>query len=212
MRHSTPKQVFDISPMLSSETAVWPGDLRLSRNLMLRLEDGHSVELSSLQTTVHIGAHADAPSHYQVGAPSIEAAELTTYFGACRVIHIRQGSQISARDLLAKIQPGDLRVLVRTDSFPNPYQFNENFASFSAEMIDAAADAGVRLLGIDTPSIDPFHSKDLPAHHRLFERGLRNLECLDLSQVSEGEYELIALPLRLKGFDASPTRAILVQF
>jgi arylformamidase len=212
MRRGAPKQVFDISPVLSPETAVWPGDLRLSRNIMLRLEDGHSVELSALQTTVHIGAHADAPSHYKLGAPSIEDTDLTTYFGACRVISILQNGSIAASELSSRIKPGDERILVKTNSFPDPNRFNEDFASFSPELIDAAADAGVRLLGIDTPSIDPFDSKQLHAHHRLFTRGMRNLECLDLSKVPDGEYELIALPLRLKGFDASPTRAILVQF
>jgi arylformamidase len=116
---------------------------------------------------------------------------------------------ITAEDCLVPISSQAKRVLFRTDSFPDPTQFNTDFTAFTPEAIDALGRAGVILVGIDTPSVDPFSSKNLPAHQTLRKHNMLNLEGLVLSQIDDGFYELIALPLRLKGFDASPVRAVL---
>jgi arylformamidase len=114
------------------------------------------------------------------------------------------------------IKPGDLktavteeRVLLATGTFPDPNCFNDDFAALAPEMVDHLHGRGVRLIGIDTPSVDPFDSRELPAHHRFIACDMAILEGLGLADVPEGRYELIALPLRLAGFDASPVRAIL---
>jgi arylformamidase len=101
------------------------------------------------------------------------------------------------------------RVLFRTGTFPDPSHWNDDFASLSLELVDALHDRGVILIGIDTPSVDPFDSKPLEAHHALAQHAMANLEGLVLDGVGEGEYELIALPLRIVGGDASPVRAVL---
>jgi arylformamidase len=101
------------------------------------------------------------------------------------------------------------RVLLATGSFPDPEVFSEDFAAASPELIDHLHERGVRLVGIDTPSIDPFSSKDLPAHKRCLAHDMGLLEGLVLKDVPAGIYELIALPLPLVGFDASPVRAVL---
>ena len=100
-------------------------------------------------------------------------------------------------------------VLLATGTFPHPEQFNEDFAALSPELVEALHRQGVRLIGIDTPSVDPFPSKELPAHQAFLRRDMAILEGLVLKDVPEGVYELIALPLKLVGFDASPVRAIL---
>ena len=100
-------------------------------------------------------------------------------------------------------------MLFATGTFPDPTRFNEDFAALHPELLDHLHENGVRLVGVDTPSIDPFPSKDLPAHQAVLRHDLAVLEGLDLAAVPEGLYELIALPLRLVGFDASPVRAIL---
>src|SRR5262249_38390424 len=156
-----------------------------------------------------LGAHADAANHYGRDAPGIEARNLEDYLGLCQVLHrpVPRGHRIQPADLGVKVEAP--RVLFRTDTYPDPTAFNEDFAAFSPELLDGLHEQGVRLVGIDTPSVDTFESKDLPSHKALLRHDMAVLECLMLSAVPEGIYELIALPLKLVGFDASPVRAVL---
>jgi arylformamidase len=210
------RPIIDISPRLSPETAVWPGDTPLRRRVLSAIKDGSNIDLSTLETTVHIGAHADAPSHYAAAAPDIGHMHLRPWMGPCIVETCEIMTLITAQHVeqtVRKVQEfGVRRVLFRTLSFPDPNKFTENFAAFRPDAVDALGRAGVILLGIDTPSVDPFSSKDLPAHQALKRWKMVNLEGLVLSHVEDGVYELVALPLRLSGFDASPVRAVLRPF
>ena len=199
----------DISPILSPSIAVWPGDTPLQREVLCEISSGSNIDLSTIKTTVHLGAHVDAPRHYNKDGKTIESMNLDAYIGPCYVHTVLAKTLISETDCAVAISSGAKRILFRTNSFPNPNVFNEDFCAFSAEAIDALGMAGVKLIGIDTPSVDPFHSKDLKAHHCLLKHGMANLEGIVLEKVPDGHYELIALPLRLEGFDASPVRAIL---
>lgn len=202
------RRIHDISPPVSPRSAVWPGDTAVTRELLSQLAHGESVTLSTLHATVHVGAHADAPSHIVDGTPSIDVRPLHPYIGPCVVVH-------------ADVAPGELlgvdavptttakRVLFRTGTQPDPDRFDPGFAALDASLVHQLADRGVVLVGIDTPSVDPFDSKDLPAHRACVTRDVAILEGLVLDDVAPGRYELIALPLRLEGFDASPVRAIL---
>jgi arylformamidase len=214
MQESVPnsQKIFDISPIISETTDVWPGDIALTRQIQGKLADGSSVDLSSISTTVHIGAHADAPSHYHKDGVTIDAVDLEPYLGPCQVITVKTSGAITRADCEQKIIPGMKRVLFRTLSQPDPQQFPAFFAYLSAEVVTFLGQLGTKLVGIDTPSVDPFDSKDLPAHNALYLWQIRNLEGLDLRTVPDGAYELIALPLRLARFDASPVRAILRSF
>ncbi|MBI1827468.1 MAG: cyclase family protein [Planctomycetes bacterium] len=201
--------VYDITPLITPSLKVWPGDTPPTREVLCELDRGDSVTLSTLHATVHLGAHADAPSHYGVGAQSVEARPVETYLGPCQVIRV-QVPRHSRVPLSAILQPIVApRVLLATDTYPDPTAFNEDFAALSVELIDSLHSQGVRLIGIDTPSVDLFDSKDLPAHKRILGYDMAILEGLVLRDVPEGSYELIALPLPLVGFDASPVRAIL---
>lgn len=201
--------IYDISPPVTPALAVWPGDTPPTREVLLDLTRGDRVTLSTLHATVHLGAHADAPSHYGLRGADIARVPLELYLGPCEVMRVP-----AARD--ERITPARLprqvrseRVLLRTDTFPDPGRFNEDFASLSPELVDHLHASGVRLVGVDTPSVDPFSSRDLAAHQRFLAHGMAILEGLVLAQVPDGVYELIALPLRLAGFDASPVRAVL---
>ncbi len=201
--------IYDISPPVSSRLPVWPGDTPPSREVLLDIARGDHLTLSTLRTTVHVGAHADAPSHYGAGAPSIESQPLELYMGRCQVVRIDAGGR-------ARVQPGQIdteitepRVLLATGTFPDPHVFDESFAALAPELIGWLADRGVRLVGVDTPSVDTFDSKDLPSHRECLRHHVSILEGLVLSDVPGGTYELIALPLKLAGFDASPVRAVL---
>ena len=208
--------IIDISPRLSPRLAVFPGDVPLSREVMFDMKRGDALTLSALRSTVHLGAHADAPSHYEREGRTIEQQPLDLYWGRCEVVRVREGAAIPnrrvAREHLA-IAPGWVptcaRLLIATGSFQNPDSWTADFLALEPAFVDWLADAGVRLVGIDTPSVDCAESKDLPAHARFAAREVAIIEGLVLTVVEPGEYELSALPLALEGFDASPIRAAL---
>jgi arylformamidase len=201
--------LYDISPPLTGSLAVWPGDTPPSREVLLDMRRGDGLTLSTLRATVHLGAHADAPSHYGREAPPIDERPLELYLGEAEVLRVpaERGRRVGPAALPGP--PRAERVLLCTGTFPDPERFAEDFAALAPELIDSLHAQGVRLVGIDTPSVDLFDSKDLPAHQACLRHDMAILEGLVLAAVPEGRYELIALPLRLVGFDASPVRAVL---
>ncbi len=200
--------LIDISPLIDSSIHVWPGDTPYVQTV--NLDMGANLTLSDIRTTVHVGAHADAPSHYVLGADDIASRRLELYIGRCVVVHVEmgRGERIYPVHLQRKTISAP-RVLLRTGTFPDPRAWNDDFASLSPELVHQLYQHGVMLIGIDTPSVDPFASKELEAHHAFAEHDMGVLEGLVLDGVAEGEYELIAPPLRLRGADASPVRAVL---
>lgn len=201
--------LYDLSPPIDERLAVWPGDERPRREVKCRLEDGAPVTLSALHTTVHTGTHADGPNHYGLGAPGIDEVPLDRFLGPCQVVTAKVGRGERVRPAhLARLvdQP---RVLLRTSTYPDPTNFNTDFAAISVELVETLAARGVVLIGIDTPSVDLFDCKDLQAHKAFLKHDVSILEQLVLKDVPDGVFELIALPLKLIGFDASPVRAVL---
>jgi len=204
--------LYDITPAVTTALAVWPGDTPSTREVLADLKRGDNITLSTLRATVHLGAHADAPSHYGRDASSIESRPLMLYLGPCRVVRI--ATERGTR-LLPSAIPSDLaseRVLIATGSYPDPYGWNDDFAALAPATVDLLHERGARLVGIDTPSVDLFASKELASHARFLAHDMAILEGLVLDHVPEGDYELIALPLKLQGFDASPVRAVLRTF
>lgn len=202
--------LWDISPTLHPGIAVWPGDVPLSRTVALSMANGAHLDLSSLTTTVHVGAHADAPSHYVEGGETIATRDLSHYLGPCQVmaVDVPRGTRILPEHL-----PGPVtapRVLLRTESFPDPDTWNEDFCALSPALVHHLAARGVRTVGIDTPSVDLMHDAELLSHHAIAEHDLAVLEGLVLHEVPPGDYTLVALPLKLADADASPVRAILL--
>lgn len=201
--------LFDLTPLVSPALAVWPGDTPLTREVLMDRAAGDSVTLSTLRATVHLGAHVDAPSHVDAGGATVDALDLEPFIGRCQVIQARSapGQRVGVADLAAAVCAP--RVLLATGTFTDPDHWQAGFAGLEPALVDHLATAGVRLVGIDTPSVDLVDSTDLPAHHACLRHGIMILEGLVLAGVPDGEYELVALPLRLAGFDASPVRAIL---
>jgi len=157
----------------------------------------------------HTGAHADAPLHYSADGAAVGALDLAPFLGRCRVIHaIGCGPLVTWQHLQHALQGLPPRVLVRTYA-RQPTGWDDALAAYAPDTVARLADAGVQLIGIDTASIDPADSKALPSHQVIRQRGLRVLENLVLDDVPEGDYELIALPLKLMTADASPVRAVL---
>ena len=204
------KKIWDISPPVQASSPVFPGDTPYSQQWAATLSGDCPVNVSAISLSPHVGAHADAPLHYDPQGAAVGALDLTPFLGRCRVIHA-----LNARPLItfAHLQHAltDLppRVLVRTyQQFPLT-RFDDQLTAFDPVCVQHLADLGVLLIGIDSASIDPADSKALPSHQAIRERGLRVLENLLLDDVPEGDYELMALPLKLMTADATPVRAIL---
>lgn len=201
--------LYDISPTVRPEIPVWPGDTPFQARQTCSLAAGASVNLVAVETTLHLGSHADAPLHTEVRGAGIGEMPLERYLGPCRVVRVPPAALIEPRHLEGIDLASPRRLLFRSDSVRDPKSFPERFSALAPELAALLAERGVLLVGMDTPSVDPFDSKDLAAHHTLARGGVAILEGLVLDGVPEGVYELIALPLKLAGLDASPVRAIL---
>lgn len=204
-------RILDISAPLSPDLVVWPGDEGFSRTVRMRLSEGGFADLSSIATTLHAGTHADAPGHVVDGAPAIDGVDLAPYLGPCEVMDVRLGPRERILPAHLPGEPRAPRVLLRTRSFPDPTRFTETFNALSPELVRHLHGRGCLLVGLDTPSVDPFDSAGLESHRELFRLGLRCLEGLCLEAAEPGLYFLSALPLRIRGGDGSPVRAVLLE-
>jgi arylformamidase len=206
--------LWDISPSVHALSPVFPGDAAFEQRWAARIGPGCPVNVSTLTLSPHTGAHADAPLHYGDEGVAIGAVALEPYLGPCRVIHaIDCGPLVRMKHLEHALGAGrgelPPRVLVRTYERMPQDRFDTELPAYAPETIEALADLGVLLVGIDSASIDPASSKTLDSHQIIRRRGLRVLENLLLDDVPEGDYELIALPLKLSTACASPVRAVL---
>ena len=201
--------LWDISPVISPDLPVWPGDTRFAASGTWDIADSCPVKVSRISLSTHTGAHCDAPSHYEQQGLSIDAVPLDAYLGACRVIHCVGTLVVEPRHIEHALQDAPPRVLLRTYLNAPQTEWDPDFASVAATTITLLAQHGVKLIGIDTPSLDPQDSKTLDAHHAVHTHRMAILEGIVLDAIAEGDYELIALPLKLRGMDASPVRAIL---
>jgi arylformamidase len=205
----TMKKLWDISPPIGPGSPVFPGDEPYAQRWTARIAPDCPVNLSAITLSPHLGAHADAPLHYADDAPAIGAMDLAPYLGPCRVIHaIGCGPLVRPEHLAHAADRLPPRVLVRTCETA-PTEWSDVFSAYAPETIAWLADRGVTLVGIDSQSVDPASSKTLDSHHLLLAHDLRVLENLMLDGVPEGDYELIALPLKLTTACASPVRAVL---
>ena len=203
-------RLWDISPPVRPGSPVFPGDTPFALEWACRMGPGVPVNVSALRLSPHTGAHADAPLHFDEAGAAIGELDLAPFLGPCRVIHaIGCGPLVAWEHVSHAVEALPPRVLVRTYRSAPLETFDDALTAYAPETVERLADLGVRLVGIDTASIDPADSKALPSHQVIRRRGLRVLENLVLDEVPEGDYELIALPLKLTTADASPVRAVL---
>ena len=203
-------RVWDISAPVDADSPVFPGDTRYAQAWSAKLGPDCPVNVSALTLSPHTGSHADAPLHYDANGAAVGELDLAPYLGRCRVLHaIGCGAMIEWHHLRDKLDGLPPRLLVRTYAHAPLKRFDAQLAAFAADTVERLADRGVLLIGSDTASIDPADSKALASHQAVRRHGLRVLENLVLDDVAEGDYELIALLLKLVTADASPVRAVL---
>jgi arylformamidase len=209
-QHVDHRHLWDISPPVDASTPAFPGDTSYTQTWNAQIGPNCPVNVSALTMSPHLGAHADAPLHYDPSGQSVGELDLAPYLGPCRVIHaIGCGPLIAWHHLDHALTLCPPRVLIRTYARMPAHQWDPNLSALAPATIDQLAAIGVRLIGIDSASIDPADSKTLDSHQVIRRRDMRVLENLVLDDVPEGDYELIALPLKLMQADASPVRAVL---
>ncbi len=204
------KRLWDISPTVAPGFAVFPGDAEFSVQWTWRIGPDCPVNVSRLTMSPHTGAHTDAPLHYDESGRSIAEVPLQTYLGPCRVLHVIDvGPLVQPEHIAAHLAGTPPRLLLRTYDKAPAAAWDSHFTAVAPATIDLLHRHGVALIGLDTPSLDPESSKTLDSHMRVREHGMAILEGIVLDDVPAGDYELIALPLKWHGLDASPVRAVL---
>ncbi len=204
-------KIYDISRTVSPAIAVWPGDQRFERRWTMQIQRGASVNVGAITLSVHTGTHADAPYHFDEAGRDVSELPLEKFIGPALVVEVRDAERIE----IDHVRPVDFsrfqRILFKTvASSLEDSRWEDDFVYLAGETAKFLGEQGVQLVGVDSPSVDPMKSKTLDAHKMLARYGIVNLENLNLSQIQPGEYQLIALPLKLKGLDASPVRAVLI--
>lgn len=199
----------DISQPLTNNMAVWPGDTPFSFRLSFTKEQTGSVNIGQIITSVHTGTHIDAPFHFNDNGQKVHELDIDMYIGPARVIDVSNCESIGRTELEGFVLEGVSRLLLRTMTGRNPDVFPEKYPVLREDVGPFLKEKGIRLLGIDTPSVDPVDSKKMLAHHSLHENGIYILENIVLDKAEPGKYELIALPLAIEGADGSPVRAVI---
>ncbi len=202
-------RIYDITRTITPAVAEWPGDTPFSQTWVSRMERDDSVNVTALTLSPHTGTHADAPLHYNSAGLTIGEVPLDVYLGRATVVEIDTVGAVTPAHLSALDLRTIERLLIKTPASLRPTErWDEEFAFLAPETAALLGESGVRLFGTDAPSVDPMRSKTLDAHHTLDRYNVYILESLSLANVPAGDYELIALPLKLT-VDGSPIRAVL---
>lgn len=204
-------RIHDISQPLGTRTAVWPGDHPFEMTWSLRRAAGDSVNVGVVTMSAHTGTHVDGGHHYDDAGRRAAELPLDAFIGPALVVHASPAGDLDLDDVRGIDLRSTPRILFRTRAHVDETVFPDTFAAITPALARALADAGVRLVGTDAPSVDPRDSKTLDAHHILNGGGVAILENLVLTDVPAGRYTLVALPLKLVEADSSPVRAVLLE-
>ncbi len=203
-------RLIDITPPVRAGMAVFPGDAPCNVTQTFAIGPDCPVNVTEVSLSTHCGAHADAPLHYDATGKSIDELDLEEFIGPARVIDARgTGALCQPDEIATQLEGAPRRVLLRLADRLDPMVWPAGFRTLAPETMELLSERGVRLVGVDVPSVDPDTSKELPSHRVAQRKDLRILENLVLSDVEPGDYELIALPMKLEGLDAAPVRAVL---
>ncbi len=205
-------KVYDISRQLGENTPTWPGDTPFSYTVNWSKQHTGSVNVGSVKMSVHTATHVDSPFHFDENGKRMDELNLSIFMGPAFVVDVSSYETVElthVEDIIT--QHPTKRILFKTNAWKKEEEFPTNIPTLSVDVVKLLGKMQTPLIGVDLPSVDDLDSKELPIHHALHQANISILEGLDLREVEEGEYELIALPLKLKRTDGSPVRAILVK-
>ncbi|MGD7008762.1 arylformamidase [Metabacillus sp. 84] len=199
----------DITQPLGPTIGHWPGDTPFSYTTAFTKQQTGSVNIGKITTSLHTGTHADAPFHFLDSGPKISELDIHCFIGQARVIDVSAESIINKEALSRFHLDGAERLLLKTAVRSNPGVFPEKITAIHPDCGPYLKEKGICLIGVEVPSVDQLDSRDMAAHHALYENGVQILENLVLEKINPGDYELIALPLLIEGADGSPVRAVI---
>ncbi|MBS4172644.1 arylformamidase [Bacillus sp. FJAT-49736] len=199
----------DISQPLTNNIAVWPGDTPFHYEVEVTKEQSGSVNIGKVIMSVHTGTHIDAPFHFDTNGGKVKDLDISIYVGNARIIDVSHLNKIGAKELEDYDLEGVSRLLLKTKTTSTPTIFPNSIPVFCSDLGPYLHQIGVKLFGVDVPSVDPLDSKDLETHHALFDNGVHILENVVLDEIHPGDYYLVALPLKIEEADGSPVRAII---
>jgi arylformamidase len=213
------RHIYDISQSLSERIPVWPGDPPVE---VVSLRDATPEQeasadppsfVSRLSLSTHAGTHVDPPAHFLPGAATVDAMSLDTLIGPAWVAAVEGPGPITAEQLeAAGIPAGTTRLLLRTENSERSHaEFDRAFVAIDVDAARWLLAHGVRLVGIDGPSIEPFGSPGHRVHRTLLPAGVILLEGIRLAAIAPGPYELVCLPLSIERGDGAPARAVLIR-
>lgn len=209
-------RIHDISIGLTPDVPVWPGESPILLQRLKSISHGNSSNVSALNGGVHTGTHVDAPFHFLEGGATVEALSLNALVGRARVVEVTAKRTIGPKELdAASIPAGTLRLLLKTSNsklwVKSPSKFDRDFVALSPEGAEWVVERGMRLIGIDYLSIEPFSAREPVVHKTLLGAEVVVVEGLNLTGITPGSYDLVCLPLKLVGSDGAPARTILIS-
>ncbi|MFJ7827780.1 arylformamidase [Psychrobacillus sp. NPDC096623] len=199
----------DITQTISTRIATWPGDTPFEYELIATKEEGGAANVGTIKASLHTGTHADAPFHYVNEGETVDMLDVNLYIGRAKVVSVVGASEIGREELEAFDLTGVERLLLKTTNTSTPEKFPDRINTLRENIGPFLKGKGIFLIGTDQPSVDSIESKELLAHHSLFKHNVYIIENLLLENVEPGDYDLIALPLKIEGADGSPIRAVL---
>ena len=208
------KRIIDISGIINAKTTIWPGDKGISVERIQKIEQGDSCNLSTLRMGMHTSTHIDSPLHFIAGGEDVISSSLDKFIGFAKVFNIHTEKCIKASDLSGlNIQRGDIVLFKTSNSLLDMTgTFYKEFIYLDESAARWLVDKQVATVGIDYLSIEDYYSENAVVHKLLLKNGIAIIEGLRLKDVPEGEYFLSCAPLKIEGAEASPVRAVLVEF
>lgn len=207
-------KIIDISIDIKPDMIKWPSDPDIQFENILSIENGNDFNFHGISLSTHTGTHIDAPRHFYKDGITVDKINPEVLIGKVLVVEISDDKKIS-KTYLTEIDLNNYsRIIFKTKNSDILFKNNDFEHSYVYLDIDAAkylVDSGINVIGTDYLSVDKFNSSNYEVHKYLAKNNIIILETLDLSTVKPGEYFLFAMPLKLKGLDASPSRIVLIS-
>ncbi len=205
-------KVYDISYLLNESTPIYPGNANFSIKRVQNMPKDSS-NSSAITMGSHFATHIDAPVHVIEDGKGIDKFPIDRFVGKCDVLDFSMldTESIDKKDLEKKNIKNNI-VLIKTKNSIRGFDiFHEDFIYLSDSGSDYLLSKGVKLVGIDGPSIKKFRYHPDYVHNNLLGNDCLIAEGLNLLEVLQGEYFFLGAPLNFEGSDASPARIILIE-
>ena len=208
----------DVTYPIFENMTGWPGQPRTQLETLSCMHCGDSARVSVLHMSVHSGSHMDAPSHFLAEGVDISRSPVEVGLGPVRIAALAPAAEVTPddlRDYEARTRPLEAgeRLILRTPNSDKglwlQQKFDVDYHAIGPAAADYIARRKLALIGVDYLSVGPFHEGNPQTHRILLGANVCIIEGVDLRRVEEGDYEMICLPLRIVGADASPIRILL---